>query len=89
MKLIAYADPGHAWLKVPFKLICKLGIQDKITSFSYIRRDKSGNINYVYLEEDCDWAAFASAFNGTIDFDIRHSNKSSKIRSYEPYSAKG
>ena len=32
-----YCDPGHGWLKVSFKELKALGIQDKITRDSYMR----------------------------------------------------
>ena len=41
-------DPGHGWLSMSIEDFVKLGIADKITSFSYI------GYNRVYLEEDCD-----------------------------------
>ena len=32
-----YADPGHAWLKVPVAILTELKIADRITRFSYRR----------------------------------------------------
>ena len=49
-----FSDPGHGWARVPKAKLIKLGIADKITSFSYQR-----GIN-VYLEEDCDAGIFLS-----------------------------
>ena len=77
-----YEDPGHAWCKVPRRLIESLGIADEITTYSYQRGD------YVYLEEDCDLATFATALRATgktIEFREFHTNKQSKIRSYSHY----
>jgi hypothetical protein len=77
MKITVYADPGHAWAKVTRKLVDSTGI--KVSSYSYQRGA------YVYLEEDCDLSAFIAAYNRPIEFIDRHTNKQSKIRSYESY----
>jgi hypothetical protein len=45
---IFYQDPSHSWLRVPTKKIKEFGIQDKISSFSFIRG------KFAYLEEDVD-----------------------------------
>jgi|WetSurMetagenome_2_1015567.scaffolds.fasta_scaffold51841_5 hypothetical protein len=84
-KFITYADPGHAWVKVSRFLLRKLGIENKITSYSYQRGD------YVYLEEDCDFETFYDAMSKagkTIQIVSRHTDKQSKIRSYEPFKSK-
>lgn len=49
------SDPRHGWLSVPRSLVDKLGIADRISSFSY----QQGN--RVYLEEDCDAPLFLKA----------------------------
>jgi hypothetical protein len=46
---------GHSWLEVPRRLLVKLGIELKITQYSY---QKGG---MVYLEEDTDWGTFDKA----------------------------
>jgi hypothetical protein len=77
-----YSDPGHAWCKVHRSLIENLGIADKITHYSYQRGE------YVYLEEDCDLTTFAVALRATgqtIQFREHHTDKQSKIRSYDYY----
>lgn len=77
-----YEDPGHAWCKVPRSLIETLGIAGDITGYSYQRGD------YVYLEEDCDLSLFASTMRATghiVKYREHHTDKSSKIRSYERY----
>lgn len=51
-----FNDPGHGWLKVSIAEIKTLGIADKISSYSY--RTK----NYAYLEEDCDYSIFVTAW---------------------------
>lgn len=84
-KFTVYADPAHSWTKVPRKLLYTLGIINKITPFSYQRGE------YVYLEEDCDMATFLHAwkqrFSALPTFTEQHTNRSSKIRSYQPYAA--
>lgn len=50
-----YSDPGHGWLHVKYDELVELGIQDKITFYSY----RKGND--VYLEEDCDMSEFMNA----------------------------
>ena len=84
-KFVAYEDPGHGWVKVSLFLLRKLNIADKITSCSYQRGD------YVYLEEDCDFSTFYDAMSRAdkaIKIESRHTDKQSKIRSYEPYQYK-
>ena len=51
-----YCDPGHGWLKVSYKELVALGIQDKITHHSYMRWN--GDSWDCYLEEDCDATLF-------------------------------
>jgi hypothetical protein len=77
-----YQDPGHGWLKVTRKEIYKLGIENDISPFSYQRGD------YVYLEEDGDLSKFLAkkiSIGESVERRDHHSNKSSKIRSYEDY----
>ena len=50
-----YSDPGHGWLHCKLDELVELGIQDKISHYSYIRG------NDVYLEEDCDMSTFMNA----------------------------
>jgi len=50
-----YEDPGHSWLEVPYSLLKELGIEKKITTYSF----RKGNL--CYLEEDCDWSTFHDA----------------------------
>lgn len=78
-----YADPGHAWLKVPVAILTELKIADRITRFSYRRGA------YAYLEEDCDLATFVWAYREkhgeNPEFTEKHSNRDSRIRSYPSY----
>lgn len=77
-----YSDPGHGWLKVTKADLAKLGITDKVSSYSYMRG------NYAYLEEDCDASLFLNTLEATgvvIKVKESFSNKSSRIRSYADY----
>lgn len=60
---VVHSDPGHAWIAVPIKELFELGIQDKITSYSYIKGKSA------YLEEDCDLSTFFSAFRARFGKD--------------------
>lgn len=83
MELQFIQDLGHAWLKVPMKLINELGIRRKITKYSY-KKD-----NDAYLEEDVDAALFMVAYEErhgeSITFDIVSHGENSPIRNYEPF----
>lgn len=84
MKFTYYTDPGHGWVKVPRKLLTKLGIDHKISSYSYERGDS------VYLEEDCDLGHLCHALDShgiSLNLVTSHTNRSSKIRSYHQYFA--
>lgn len=50
-----HVDSGHGWLQVPWEDIIKLGIADKISSYSYMAG------LFVYLEEDCDAGIYLKA----------------------------
>lgn len=79
-----YTDSGHGWLEVPVQLCIELGLQGKISGYSYRNFDK------LYLEEDCDASvfieAYAKAFN--VDpYEFAQSNRRvnhniSPVRSY-------
>lgn len=77
-----YQDPGHGWIKIHKKWLSLLGIEDKITRYSYQRKE------YAYLEEDNDSSTLfeaADAKDIKIVIKAYNSNKQSKIRSYESY----
>ncbi len=90
-KYTFYSDAGHGWLQVPKKELKELGIENKISGFSYERGD------YVYLEEDMDASTYLNAvreqnalgedykFSGFRQVD--HGNNSA-IRNYASYKAK-
>lgn len=84
LTITVYQDPAHAWGKVERSVIDFLGIANKISHYSYQRK------NHVYLEEDCDLGLVArecAARNVHVKFVEKFSNKSSKIRSYNRYIA--
>jgi hypothetical protein len=78
-----YTDPGHGWLAVNYDELVELGIQDKISSYSYVKG------NTVYLEEDCDMAEFMNAMESKgVQIRIHTVNEptqDSVIRSYTRY----
>lgn len=82
-----YTDPGHGWLAVKIKALKDLGIADKITSCSYTKGKTA------YLEEDCDAATFVTAYIAKYgkrpEVAVKHTDKSSPIRSYFRYSSQG
>lgn len=78
------SDPGHAWLKVPHKMLADLGIAEQITTFSYSRGE------YAYLEEDQDAGTFFNAYRAKHGHDpkIRERNsphRPSRVRNYAQY----
>ena len=82
-KYQCYNDPAHGWLKVALRELRKLGIENQVSNYSYVRGE------FAYLEEDCDASLFlrAKKFIGEdVEIVDNYSNKMSKIRSYMPYS---
>lgn len=80
--IIVYSDPGHSWGKVKRSVLHNLGIANNISSYSYQRGE------YVYLEEDCDLSTLCMALNQRntrIKFVEKHTDRDSRIRSYERY----
>lgn len=77
-----YQDPGHGWMAVKRTLLQQLGIEDRITPYSYQRGGT------VYLEEDCDMMTFHDAAKAAgFRYFLMHkyTDKSSPIRSYERF----
>ena len=77
-----FADPGHAWARFPKSKLVSLGIADKISTYSY------QNGSNAFLEEDCDLYTLIKALRERgyeIKFNESHTNRQSKIRSYQPY----
>lgn len=80
--LTIFEDPGHGWCRFPRTRLQKIGIDKQISSFSYQRGD------YVYLEEDGDLGLLYETLKNLgyeITLKNQHTNKSSKIRSYDHY----
>ena len=77
------SDSGHAWVKVPVKLLIELGIDAEITCYSYYRD------GFAYLEEDCDASTFFRAMDkANRPWKIRERNareRRSKVRGYLCY----
>ena len=84
MKLDFYEDPGHGWLAVPLELLDRLGILDRITTYSDMRG------RFAYLEEDCDLDRFMTAARAAglaVEFRQYVSGyRRSRIRGYCHYS---
>ena len=80
--VIVYSDPAHAWGKVKRQVLINLGIANKISRYSYQLRDN------VYLEEDCDLFLLHQTLDAQgvrLKFVEKHTDKPSRIRSYERY----
>jgi len=79
IKKYFHSDTGHGWLAVKRGEVEKLGIVDKITSFSY-QKGKT-----VYLEEDVDLSTFKTALEATgVTLEIKEAKpvKRSNIRGF-------
>ena len=78
-----YSDPAHGWAKVNKAELKRLNIADKITPFSYQRKD------YAYLEEDCDLQTYINALRNkgiiTLIYREHPTMGKSKIRNYPCY----
>jgi hypothetical protein len=77
-----FADPGHAWARIAKSKLVKLGIADKISTYSYM------NGTNAFLEEDCDLSLLIGALRDhgyEVKFNESHTNRQSKIRSYNTY----
>lgn len=82
MKYRLFSDPGHSWLEVDFYELVSLGINKKITAWSYYKG------NNVYLEEDCDAPLFLTAKKSAeeiVEYEEITSDYNSPIRNYLPY----
>ena len=82
-----FADAGHAWLEVTRKEIDILGIGEKISSYSYQKKN-----GLCYLEEDCDAGIFINALaergrvlNPKLDINEHYSEDNAKIRDFDRY----
>jgi len=57
-EFVVHSDAGHAWLEVMRAELKELGIEDKISGYSY----QSADGEACYLEEDCDMSVFWRAY---------------------------
>lgn len=75
------ADPGHAWLEVPLSILASLGIEKRISDYSYV------NEGMAYLEEDADFITFmAAAQRDSIIITIEEVHEDrTPIRGYRRY----
>lgn len=82
-----YNDPGHGWAKVPKQLLKDLDLAENISVCSYQKGA------WAYLEEDRDLLLFMGALRQRkglmCRFRDHHTNKQSKIQSYEHYKPEG
>ena len=78
-----HTDPGHGWLEVKYSELKELGIEEKISSYSYIKDD------VAYLEEDCDAAVYLDAMKAKGDevefIELNEPVNYHKIRQYKSY----
>lgn len=82
MRLKYYTDPGHGWVAVKRSVIEQFDLTNVISSYSY----QLGNT--VYLEEDCDAFALATALKNkgiAVEYIMKSSENRSPIRNYKPY----
>ncbi len=83
--IIVYNDPSHAWGKVKRKVLDNLGLAQQVSIHRYQYKDN------VYLEEDADLLLVCRhlLFNSDVQikFVEKHTNRDSRIRSYERYAA--
>lgn len=82
-----YCDPSHAWLKVQRKELVELGIEPKISGYSYQKDDD------VFLEEDRDASIFADAWEAKHQTKLMNSQiiyhyRAGRIRTYQPFRPK-
>lgn len=82
-KLKIISDPGHGWLSVKLQDLVTLGIENKISSYSYM------TLARAYLEEDCDLSIYTKAATSQgwqLNF-IESQVDKTPIRSYSPYTS--
>jgi hypothetical protein len=80
-KVTWYSDCGHAWLRVKTIEASRIGILNKVSSFSFCKG------KYIYLEEDCDARLYLEYNNlEARQIERKSCNGNSKIRSYDKFS---
>jgi hypothetical protein len=83
LELTFYQDPSHGWVAVPHYVVRELGIENDISSWSYV------DGVFVYLEEDCDLGVLFNAAkkqDQSIQLIGQHSDEDSPIRKRRAYS---
>jgi hypothetical protein len=80
--LTFHTDHSHGWLEVKRADLVELGIEDKISRYSYEKGSK------VYLEEDCDQMTYlraASTAGWNVKTKDARTDSESPIRLYNGY----
>ena len=89
MKYKFHYDAGHGWLAVKFSDLKELGIETQISAYSYMGDKEYNDNTIIYLEEDCDYGVFFSAYRGKHGEDLKeeslYDGNSSRIRNYFSY----
>ena len=83
MEKVFHSDPGHGWMAVKLSKLKMFGIEDKISSYSFVKGKTA------YLEEDCDATTFIQAAKARgIDVKIKEGPQRdrSPIRYFKRYS---
>lgn len=80
MELTFYSDPGHGWLAVPRHEVCRVGILDRVSPYSYTDGPT------LYLEEDCDASLYLRALDARGEArptirEVNEPNRDSFVRS--------
>ena len=80
-----YTTPRHGYFEVKGEDLRDLKISQSFSEYSYYDEDN----DIFYLEEDCDLMTFVEAYRSTYEnepeWEVHHSNRDSRIRSYERY----
>ena len=83
MTKVFHSDPGHGWMAVKLSELKMFGIEDKISSYSYVKGKTA------YLEEDCDAVTFIQAAKArgiTVEIKQGPERDRSPIRYFKSYS---
>ena len=83
MTKVFHSDNGHGWMAVKLSELKMFGIEDKISSYSYVKGKTA------YLEEDCDAMTFIQAAKAkgiTVELKESPQRDRSPIRYFKSYS---
>jgi hypothetical protein len=83
MKKVFHSDPSHGWMAVKLEELKMLGIESKISEYSYVKGKTA------YLEEDVDAVTFINAAKDkgiTVELKEGPQRDRSPIRSFKSYS---